>query len=71
MRMRRLAAIAATGVLAATPIGVLAAPAAATTMNCVYTGPVVGHPGMQYICYVHHDNGSTEVFYAPGPAGRI
>ncbi|WP_280501406.1 hypothetical protein [Nocardia farcinica] len=50
---------------------VAATPAAAeTTMNCMYSGPVVGHPGMQYICYVHHDDGSTEVFYAPGPSAR-
>jgi hypothetical protein len=69
--MRRLVSITAAGILAAVPIGVLAAPATATTMNCMYSGPVVGHPGMQYICYVHHDDGSREVFYAPGPAGRI
>ncbi|APE37812.1 hypothetical protein BOX37_32135 [Nocardia mangyaensis] len=68
--MRRFASTAAAGILAAVPIGVLAAPATATTMNCMYTGPVVGHPGMQYICYVHHDNGRREVFYAPGPSAR-
>ncbi|WP_157172018.1 hypothetical protein [Nocardia higoensis] len=45
--------------------------AAATTINCVYTGPIVGHPGMQYVCYVIHDDGSRETFYAPGPAGRL
>jgi len=49
----------------------VAGTAAATTMNCVYTGPVVGHPGMQYVCYVIHDDGSRETFYAPGPAGRL
>ena len=43
----------------------------ATTMKCVYTGPIVGHPGMQYVCYVIHDDNSRETFYAPGPAGRL
>ncbi|MDO3645874.1 hypothetical protein [Nocardia mangyaensis] len=71
-RTRKLAMVVAAAVLTVGPAVVAAAPtAAATTMNCVYSGPVVGHPGMQYICYVHHDNGDTEVFYAPGPAGRI
>ncbi|PFX02644.1 hypothetical protein CJ469_02159 [Nocardia farcinica] len=66
-----LAGVAA--VIAAAPVAAVAAPAtavAATTMDCKYTGPVVGNPGMQYICYVHHDDGSTEIFYAPGPAAR-
>lgn len=67
--MRTAAMIAAAGILAVVPVTVAATPAAAkTTMNCMYSGPVVGHP--QYICYVHHDDGSTEVFYAPGPSAR-
>ncbi|MGN2641680.1 hypothetical protein ACTD5D_37055 [Nocardia takedensis] len=70
MRRRRLATIVGAGMLAVLPVVVVATPAAATTINCVYSGPVVGHPGMQYICYVHHENGSTEVFYAPGPSAR-
>jgi hypothetical protein len=37
----------------------------ATTINCHHTGPVVGHPEMNYICYVHHDDAPTEIFYAP------
>lgn len=41
---------------------------AETTINCVYTGPIVDNPGMQYVCYVRHDDGSREIFYAPGPA---
>ncbi|APE34641.1 hypothetical protein BOX37_12490 [Nocardia mangyaensis] len=55
MRVRKLATIAAAGILVAVPIGVLAAPATATTMNCMYTGPVVGHPGMQYIYLASND----------------
>ncbi|WP_157183971.1 hypothetical protein [Nocardia takedensis] len=48
----------------------IAGTAGATTVNCMYSGPIVGHPGMQYICYVVHDDGSRETFYAPGPAVR-
>ncbi|WP_157101584.1 hypothetical protein [Nocardia shimofusensis] len=58
------------GALLIAPAAV-AGTAAATTMNCVYTGPIVGHPGMQYVCYVIHDDNSRETFYAPGPAGRL
>jgi hypothetical protein len=43
------------------------ATAYATTIDCKHTGPVMNHPGMEYICYVHHDNGHKETFYAPGP----
>jgi hypothetical protein len=67
---RRLVSFAAAAVVAAIPAGVMAAPALATTINCVYTGPVVGHPGMQYVCYAIHDDGSREAFYAPGPAAN-
>jgi hypothetical protein len=42
----------------------------ATTIDCKHSGPVVNNPGMEYICYVHHDNGHTEIFYAPGPNAR-
>lgn len=38
-----------------------------TTMDCKHTGPIVGHPGMEYICSVHHPNDRMEIFYAPGP----
>jgi hypothetical protein len=41
--------------------------ARATTINCQHTGPIVGQPGMEYVCYVHHDDGHKEIFYAPGP----
>jgi len=58
------------GVLLLAPATVTGA-ANATTINCVYTGPIVGHPGMQYVCYVIHDDKSRETFYAPGPAGRL
>ncbi|MBF6358248.1 hypothetical protein IU449_27505 [Nocardia higoensis] len=58
------------GALLIAPAAV-AGTATATTMNCVYTGPIVGHPGMQYVCYVIHDDNSRETFYAPGPAGRL
>lgn len=70
MRIRSAVPIAVAGILTAVPMTVAATPASATTMNCMYSGPVVGHPGMQYICYAHHDDGSTEVFYAPGPSAR-
>ncbi|GAB2671705.1 hypothetical protein GCM10027088_58190 [Nocardia goodfellowii] len=65
--MAPIVAVAAAFML---PMVASTAPAAATTVDCKYTGPVVGHPGMQYICYVHHDDGSREIFYAPGPAVR-
>jgi hypothetical protein len=39
----------------------------ATAINCQHVGPIVGHPGMEYICYVEHDNKHRETFYAPGP----
>ncbi|MBO0883009.1 MAG: hypothetical protein J2P17_22275 [Mycobacterium sp.] len=42
----------------------------ATSINCQHSGPVMGHPGMEYICYVHHDDGHKEIFYAPGPNAR-
>jgi hypothetical protein len=42
----------------------------ATTIDCKHSGPVVNNPGMEHICYVHHDNGHTEIFYAPGPNAR-
>ena len=72
MRVRALAIVAATGILAAVPIAVMAGPAGAApaTIDCRYTGPIVGHPGMQYVCYVHNEDGSREVFYAPGPSAR-
>lgn len=71
MRLKALITTAAAALLVAGPMVVAAGPASASTMNCVYSGAVAGHPGMQYICYVHHDDGYTEVFYAPGPAGRL
>jgi hypothetical protein len=55
-----IAVAAVTALLPVTP-----ATAYATTINCHHTGPVVGHPGMNYICYVHHDNAPMEIFYAP------
>ncbi|MBO0880059.1 MAG: hypothetical protein J2P17_06790 [Mycobacterium sp.] len=42
----------------------------ATTINCQHAGPIVGHPGMEYICYVVHDDNHRETFYAPGPVAR-
>jgi hypothetical protein len=53
-------------IMAATPTA-LAATAHATTINCQHIGPIVGHPGMEYVCYVHHENAPKEIFYAPGP----
>jgi hypothetical protein len=42
----------------------------ATTINCQHAGPIAGHPGMEYICYVVHDDNHRETFYAPGPVVR-
>jgi hypothetical protein len=42
----------------------------ATSINCHHTGPIVGHHGMEYICYVYHDDAPMEIFYAPGPNAR-
>jgi hypothetical protein len=55
--------IAAAATLA---FGLSTTPAHATTIDCKHTGPIVGHPGMEYVCYVHHDD-HKEIFYAPGP----
>jgi hypothetical protein len=56
--------IAAAATLA---FGLSTTAAHATTIDCKHSGPVVGHPGMEYICYVHHDDAPMEIFYAPGP----
>lgn len=61
--MKRLAMMLAAAALAVIPM----ATAYATTIDCKHTGPVMNHPGMEYICYVHHDDGHKETFYAPGP----
>ena len=68
--IRKLAAAVVFGLMATAPIMIATPSADAMSMNCVYTGPVVGHPDMQYICYVLHDDGFREVFYAPGPSAR-
>ncbi|MQY31295.1 hypothetical protein NRB56_69040 [Nocardia sp. RB56] len=65
--IRRFVLLAATAVVTVLSAAVLSAPAGATTVNCAYSGPIVGNPGMQYVCYVVHDDGSRETFYAPGP----
>jgi hypothetical protein len=65
LTVRKLAMIVA--VVAVAGFAASTATAHATTINCVHTGPVVGHPGMEYICYVHHDDKSMETFFAPGP----
>lgn len=72
MGARVLAIVAAAGIVAVAPIAVVAAPVSAgpATIDCKYTGPIVGHPGMQYVCYVHNEDGSREIFYAPGPSAR-
>jgi hypothetical protein len=70
LSVKRMMTVAAAGVLTVFPLAISATPAEASTINCVYSGPVVDHPGMQYICYVHHDDGSMEIFYAPGPAAN-
>jgi hypothetical protein len=57
---RAIAIIAATALFAFAP-----ATAHATTIDCKHTGYVMNHPGMNYICYVHHDDKSMEIFYAP------
>jgi hypothetical protein len=64
--MKRLAMLAILAGMAATPVA-LVATAHATTINCQHIGPIVGHPGMEYVCYVIHDNAPREIFYAPGP----
>jgi hypothetical protein len=54
-------------IIALVALGILGAPVAhATSINCMHSGPIVGHPGMEYICYVKHPDGSRETFYAPG-----
>jgi hypothetical protein len=58
-----------------TAAAVLAVPlgnpsAHAMTINCMHSGPVIGHPGMEYICYVKNDDGTRTSFYAPGPVVR-
>jgi hypothetical protein len=61
---KRIAMLVAATALAVTPA--LGAPTAhAMTINCMYSGPVVGHPGMTHICYVIHDDKHRETFYAP------
>jgi hypothetical protein len=67
VNLRRFIATAITAATILAPTTLNTAPAHAMTMNCQHTGPVVGHPGMEYICYVHLDNGHKESFYAPGP----
>jgi hypothetical protein len=64
---KRIAMLAAITALAVAPA--LGAPTAnATSINCMHAGgPIVGHPGDEYVCYVKHDDGSRETFYAPGP----
>jgi hypothetical protein len=42
----------------------------AMTIDCHYTGPVMNNSGMEYICYVHYDDGHRGSFYAPGPNAR-
>jgi hypothetical protein len=66
LAMRRLAMLVMTAAVTVIPV-TLGAPAHATTIDCKHTGPVVGHPGMEYICYVHHPGGHMETFFAPGP----
>ncbi len=68
--VRKLATLAVALGLSTAGLFAVAVTADATSINCIYSGPVVGHPGMQYICYVIHSDGSRETFYAPGPSAR-
>jgi hypothetical protein len=61
--MIMLAVGAATGMMPST----FGPTAHATTINCQHIGPIVGHPGMEYVCYVKDENNHRETFYAPGP----
>jgi hypothetical protein len=67
MTIKQVARAAVVAAIAALLPIAAAATVHATTINCVHTGPVMNHPGMEYICYVHHDDKSMETFFAPGP----
>jgi hypothetical protein len=63
--LRRLTTILTAATLAYAALHT--ATANATTINCQHIGPIVGHPGMEYVCYVKDENDHRETFYAPGP----
>ncbi|WP_156370813.1 hypothetical protein [Nocardia arizonensis] len=68
--MRRSVILAALALAAMTPTVAAGAAQAAPKVDCVYSEHIVGQPNMHYICTTYYDDGTVEVFYAPGPAGE-
>jgi WD40 repeat protein len=64
--VKRLVMMLAVGAATIMPLAV-GPTAHAATINCQHIGPIVGHPGMECICYVKDENDHRETFYAPGP----
>ncbi|MGN2638700.1 hypothetical protein ACTD5D_21535 [Nocardia takedensis] len=66
--MRRSVILAALALTALTPTVAVGSAQAPPRVECLYSEHILGHPDMRYICTTYHDDGTVEVFYAPGPA---